>query len=172
MKQGIFFVGVLFLLSTALYTQANAQTAKAELINSKGEKIGTATFTQEAEGVKITLEASHLPPGSHGFHIHAVGKCEPPDFKSAGAHFNPTGKKHGLQNPEGPHAGDLPNLTVGPDGTAKVEVVAKQVTLGEGKNSLLQSEGTALVIHANPDDEKTDPAGNAGDRIACGVITK
>ncbi len=172
MKHGIFFLGVLFLLSTALYSQANAQTAKAELKNSKGEKIGTATFTQEAEGVKITLEASNLPPGSHGFHIHAVGKCEPPDFKSAGAHFNPTGKKHGLQNPEGPHAGDLPNLTVGPDGKVKVEVIAKQVTLGEGKNSLLQPEGTALVIHANPDDEKTDPAGNSGDRIACGVITK
>lgn len=172
MKYKIFFLGVWFLLNTVLYNQANAQTAKAELINSKGEKIGTATFTQEAEGVKISLEVSHLPPGTHGFHIHAVGKCEPPDFKSAGAHFNPTGKKHGLQNPEGPHAGDLPNLTVGPDGTAKVEVVAKQVTLGEGKNSLLQPDGTALVIHANPDDEKTDPAGNAGDRIACGVISK
>jgi Cu-Zn family superoxide dismutase len=101
-----------------------------------------------------------------------VGKCDPPDFKSAGPHFNPDNKKHGSKNPDGPHAGDLPNFDVGPDGTAKVSVVAPNVTLGDGPNSLFHPEGTALVIHEKADDYMTDPAGNAGARIACGVVQK
>ena len=125
----------------------------------------------EAQRVKIALEVEKLPPGPHGFHIHAVGRCDPPDFASAGAHFNPEGKKHGLKNPEGPHAGDLSNLVVGPDGTAKATASAPRVTLGAGPNSVFQPGGTALVIHAAPDDDVTDPAGNSGARIACGVIT-
>jgi Cu-Zn family superoxide dismutase len=164
--------GGLLLFSTLAYGQAKAEAAKAELKNAKGEAVGNATLTEGPGGVKIAIQASKLPPGPHGFHIHAVGKCDPPDFTSAGGHFNPHGKKHGLKSPEGPHAGDLPNLVVGADGAAKAEVVAAQVTLKEGKNSLFQPGGTALVIHANPDDEKTDPTGNAGGRIACGVITK
>lgn len=152
---------------------AYAQTpkmAKATLVNPDGKQVGTATFEETAAGVKIRLEVSDLPPGKHAFHIHAVGKCDPPDFKSAGGHFNPLGKKHGVKNPEGHHAGDLPNIEVGPDGTGKVEVIARDVTLGPGPNSLFKPEGTALVIHADPDDDVTDPAGNAGARIACGVI--
>lgn len=183
MKYIVLGIGTLFLFSTLVYgqygggyygqsEQASSQTAKAELHNTQGELIGTATLTEGSEGVKIMLEVSNLPAGEHGFHIHAVGKCEPPDFTSAGGHFNPHGKKHGLQNPEGSHAGDLPNLTVGSDGKAKIEVVAKEVTLGEGQHSLFHPDGTALIIHANADDEKTDPAGNAGPRIACGVIVK
>ncbi len=146
--------------------------AEADIQNGQGEKIGTATFTEGADGVKITLTVSKLSPGQHGLHIHAVGKCEGPDFKSAGGHLNPDGKKHGLQSPEGPHAGDLPNLTVGADGTAKTEITTKRVTFNEGKNSLFQPDGTALVIHVAQDDEKTDPIGNAGPRAACGVIKK
>jgi len=164
--------GGLLLFSPIVYAQASPQTAKAELYSSQGEKVGNATLTEGPEGVKIALQVSRLTPGPHGFHIHAVGKCDPPGFTSAGAHFNPHGKKHGLKSPEGPHAGDLPNLVVGSDGTAKAEVAAAHVTLGPGKHSLFHPDGTALIIHANPDDEKTDPAGNAGARIACGIITK
>ena len=148
-----------------------AKTAKADLANSKGEKVGKANLKETPKGVSLSLEVSNLPPGVHGFHIHAVGKCEAPDFKSAGGHFNPEGKKHGWENPEGHHAGDLQNLTVDAQGKAKVKLVVTGVTLGEGPNSLFQPQGTAIVIHANPDDMKTDPAGNAGARIACGVIT-
>jgi superoxide dismutase, Cu-Zn family len=150
-----------------------APTAQATLVNNQGQKVGEAKLTQTPQGVKIDLTVENLPPGVHAFHIHDKGVCSTPDFTSAGGHFNPFHKKHGLKNPQGPHAGDLPNITVGPDGKAKVSVVAKLVTLKEGeKNSLFQTGGTSLVIHANPDDYMTDPAGNAGPRIACGPITR
>lgn len=172
MKYAVSFsAGVLFIVMIA-YGQASAQTAKAELRNAQGEVVGMATLTEGPHGVKISLEAFKLPTGRHGFHIHEAGKCDPPDFMSAKGHFNPRGKKHGLMSREGAHAGDLPNLVVGPDGTVRVEVYAAHVPLGEGNDSLFHSGGTALVIHANPDDEMTDPAGNAGSRIACGVITR
>jgi Cu-Zn family superoxide dismutase len=163
-------------LATALIWacgESTAQTAKATLMNTQGQKVGEAKLTQTAEGVKIDLAAENLPPGVHAFHIHEKGDCLAHDFMSAGGHFNPFGKHHGLKNPQGPHAGDLPNLTVAPDGKATVSVVAKLVTLKEGeKNSLFQTGGTSLVIHEKADDDMTDPAGNAGARIACGAITK
>ena len=134
--------------------------------------MGTVRLAQVPEGVKISLDVSGLSPGMHAFHIHGTGKCDPPDFKSAGGHFNPEGKKHGLKNPDGPHAGDMENVEVGEDGTAQVEVVNTRVTLGEGKNSLFQPDGTAIVIHAKADDNMSDPAGNAGPRVACGVIER
>lgn len=154
------------------YGQKSRLTAKAELQDPQGKKVGVARLIEAKEGVKITLNASHLPPGNHALHIHAVGECLPPDFMSAGPHLNPFGKKHGMKNPAGPHAGDLPNFAVAKNGSAHVAIVAAHVSLKEGKNSLFTPDGTSLVIHANPDDEQTDPAGNAGARIACGVILK
>jgi Cu-Zn family superoxide dismutase len=159
-------------VGSTTYSQTPTPTARAELRNAQGEVVGRATLSESAQGIAVTLEAEKLAPGPHGFHIHEVGKCDPPDFMTAGGHFNPEGKKHGLRSPEGPHAGDLPNLVVGSDGRVTVKVVAPRVTLGASPNSVFQPAGTALVIHAGPDDDVTDPAGNSGARIACGVIVR
>jgi len=146
--------------------------AVAELTNTSGQSVGTARFTQAGNVVRILVEAKGLPPGPHGAHVHAVGKCDPPDFNSAGAHFNPTNKQHGALNPQGSHAGDLPNLTVGPDGTGRMETTTEQLSLGSGPSSVWDADGSALVVHANADDFKTDPTGNSGARVACGVLVK
>ena len=172
MKTLISSLGIVFLSAAVLAAQQPPTTAKADLADSQGKKVGSAELTQTPDGAKIALTVSGLAPGHHAFHIHTAGKCEGPDFKSAGAHFNPYNKKHGLKNPEGPHAGDMENIEVGSDGTGKAEVVNKDVTLVDGPNSLFHEGGTAIVIHASPDDNVTDPAGNAGARVACGVITK
>jgi Cu-Zn family superoxide dismutase len=147
-------------------------SGEATIKDKDGKQVGQATLIQTPEGVRIAVSGFRLPPGVHGLHIHAVGVCQPPEFTSAGAHFNPAGKKHGLQATDGPHAGDLPNLTANNIGEGGVDVVNKHVTLGPGANSLLGENGTAIVIHAAADDNKTDPTGNSGGRIACGVITK
>jgi superoxide dismutase, Cu-Zn family len=146
--------------------------AKADLVDTKGRPVGTALLVETKEGVRITLDLHDLPPGLHAFHIHGSPHCDAPAFKHAGEHFNPDGKKHGLNNPAGPHAGDLPNITADERGMVKVEVMAPLVTLRDGPHSLFSGEGTSLVIHAKPDDGVSDPAGNSGDRIACGVIRK
>jgi Cu-Zn family superoxide dismutase len=147
-------------------------TASAELRTATGQPAGTATFTQVGGTIRIVLEAKGLPRGPHGVHIHEVGKCEAPKFDSAGNHFNPDKKQHGSLNPQGPHAGDLPNLTIGTDGTGRLETATDRITLGGGTNSIVDGDGSALVVHAAPDDFTTDPTGNSGDRIACGVIVK
>ena len=146
--------------------------AVTELRNASGQPVGTARFSQSGNVVRILVEARGLPPGLHAVHVHAVGKCDPPDFTSAGPHFNPTSKQHGALNPQGSHAGDLPNINIAPDGNGRLETANEQLTLGAGANSVFDADGSALVIHAAPDDFKTDPTGNAGARIACGVLVK
>ena len=148
----------------------SAQMKHVDITNAKGANVGMAMISPaKGGGVSIELTLKGLPPGEHGLHLHEVAKCEGPDYKSAGAHFNPTKKQHGLSNPNGPHAGDMPNFTVAANGTAQTTITNKNVTMGAGANSIL---GTALVIHEKADDLKSDPAGNAGSPIACGAITK
>jgi superoxide dismutase, Cu-Zn family len=152
-------------------TQKAPLSAEAVLKDKDGKQVGVATLIETPEGVRVALTGYRLPPGGHGLHVHAVGRCDPPDFASAGAHFNPTGKQHGRMNPAGPHAGDLPNLVAAASGEAGLDITTKAFTLSPGPSSLLGDKGTALVVHANPDDDKTDPTGNSGGRLACGVIT-
>jgi Cu-Zn family superoxide dismutase len=157
-------------LFIAVALPAAAQTASAPLKNGEGKAVGSVNLTQTSQGVLINASVKGLPPGEHAFHVHAVGKCEPP-FNSAGGHFNPGGKKHGLMSPEGPHAGDMPNLHIPQSGDLTVEVLNTAITLEKGKpNSVFDADGSAVIIHAGSDDYKSDPTGEAGGRIACGVI--
>ena len=143
--------------------------ASATIRDGAGRSLGTLTLTEGAQGVTLSGRLVGLPPGAHAIHIHGTGRCEPP-FASAGAHWNPTSRQHGTQNPQGPHFGDLPNLAVATDSTVTVQATTPGGTL-RGSNGLLDSDGAAAVVHAQPDDYRTDPAGNAGDRIACGVVS-
>jgi superoxide dismutase, Cu-Zn family len=154
-------------------TAVSAQMKHVDLKDAKGASVGMAMISPaKGGGVSIDLDVHGLPPGEHALHFHAVPKCEGPDFTSATGHFNPAMKKHGAQNPEGPHAGDMSNFTVDAKGNAKTTITNKNVTMGSEANSLYANGGTALMIHAAADDMKSDPAGNAGARIACGAITK
>jgi superoxide dismutase, Cu-Zn family len=146
--------------------------AGATLKDSSGRIVGSAVLLQESDGVRILLDVKGLPPGTKAVHIHEAGRCEPPSFESAGAHLNPKKAEHGTENPRGPHAGDLPNITVDATGLGHLEVTNPRVTLEQGPNSLFNSNGAALVVHEGPDDMRTDPAGNSGARIACGVIVR
>jgi len=154
----------------ALSSTASAQSGKATLKDAGGKEVGSAQLSQTPHGVLVRMTLKGIPAGEHAFHIHQTGKCEPP-FTTAGGHFNPGNKKHGIMVGDGPHAGDMPNLHIPSDGNLAIEVVNAAVTLDKDKpNSLYKPEGTALIIHAGKDDYKTDPTGDAGGRIACGVI--
>jgi Cu-Zn family superoxide dismutase len=182
MKRTNIYLLIFVAAIVALALNGFAQDAKSkpvkkqtvELKDAKGNSVGTATIKASGKGVKVNLDLRDLSPGEHAAHFHQNAKCDPPDFKSAGPHFNPAQKEHGLQNPKGPHNGDMPNFVVTSNGTAQATVKDPDVVLGTGSepNSLFANGGTALMIHAKADDMKTDPAGNAGDRIACGVIVK
>lgn len=171
-------LGVLMLtgcqsVKSAATTEAASPPPQVQvsLIGANGQTVGTAQLTSVQEGVQIDLQVSGLAPGTHGFHIHEKAVCEAPSFDSAGAHFNPVKREHGFLNPKGAHAGDLPNLVVDEQGNGHLSTVSKAVVLLPDKiNSLYKQGGTSLVIHEKPDDLKTDPSGNSGKRIACGVL--
>jgi len=166
------FAGVLFVGSVlAAQAPVPGATAKATLKDAQGKTVGEATLRESNAGVLIKVDLTGVPAGDHALHIHTTGRCEGPEFTSAGGHFAPGGTKHGLLATGGPHAGDMPNLHVAADGKLSFEVLAN-VTIAAGAKSLFDADGSALVLHASADDYATDPAGNAGGRIACGVITK
>ena len=147
-----------------------AAGARATLYSPSGVAMGSAMVEPISGGLRLTVNGMALPPGPHGAHIHTTGKCDAPDFSTAGPHWNPTAMQHGTMNPAGPHGGDLPNLLIGTDGTGSISIDLPGTMLTGGTNPLLDADGAALVIHAAADDLKTDPSGNSGGRIACGVL--
>lgn len=167
-----FSLALLFIAISATTTWAKSPPLVVQVKDAHDKELGKITIRPLAKGVELKLDLRGLAPGEHAIHFHNTPACEGPDFKSAGPHFNPEGKQHGMENPLGAHAGDMLNFKVDAKGKARATIVNKSVTLGDDDHSLLANGGTAIVVHANPDDMKSDPAGNAGDRVGCGVIKK
>jgi Cu-Zn family superoxide dismutase len=153
-------------------TMLEEPTATASLVDSTGARVGVATFSDSGGTGRLAISVTGLEPGLHGMHVHENGSCTTPDFQSAGSHFNPGSKQHGSRNSEGPHAGDLPNLMVEEDGSADTALTVSSSLLAPGPGSMLVTQQRSLVIHADPDDETTDPSGNSGARLVCGVIER
>lgn len=163
---GALALGGCAMTDTAGGAAGEGAVATAQLITANGQMVGTATATEMVDGLQLVVEGNAMPPGPHGAHIHTVGRCDAPTFESAGGHWNPTTKQHGMQNPAGPHVGDAPNLDVGSDGSGSLTYTLPGGTL----SGLLDADGATMMIHAGPDDMRTDPSGNSGSRIACGVF--
>lgn len=165
------FLMVLFLIIIAGCQDEGQSHLKVNMYNTSSDMVGTATFNEESKGVSIKLKVEGLSPGLHGIHIHEFPKCDGPDFKSAGSHFNPTGKEHGLLLTKGPHTGDLPNIEADSDGMVDVELMVEGATMLEGKTSLFKDGGKSLIIHSEMDDGVSQPSGDSGERIVCGKIS-
>jgi superoxide dismutase, Cu-Zn family len=174
MKNTVYFAVAFFALLVPVRSKSAAKNDVqfVRMRNAVGKSVGQITVKDEGPGVVLELRLHDLTPGDHAIHFHQVSNCEGSDFKAAGGHFNPEAKKHGFDNPEGHHAGDMRNFTVGENGKVKARVEDPDVTLKNGPRSLLSDGGVAIVIHAKADDYATDPSGNSGDRVACGVLTK
>ncbi|MCD1295882.1 superoxide dismutase [Methanocella sp. CWC-04] len=173
MKKTIFVLTILLVIAfsaSAYARNEDVRQASAVLKDTNGKEVGLARFTEDESGlVRVEVNVEGLSPGLHGIHIHEVGSCSP-TFAAAGGHYNPLGKKHGLSNPEGPHAGDLPNMGVNKDGKGYLNTTTDLATLSPGPTTLFDQDGSAIVIHSGPDDQISDPSGNSGDRVVCGVI--
>lgn len=166
----VLLIGFMVLLAGC--AEENPKKLDVKMFNADGDSLGTIKLQEQAKGLKLKVDLEGLEPGVHGIHIHSVGKCKAPDFKSAGNHYNPDDKEHGLLHPKGAHAGDLSNLIVKDSGNVKATLTAKDVTLRKGKTTLFTQKGTSIIVNQNQDDGMTQPAGDSGKRIACGVITK
>lgn len=173
LKKQWFITSALLLMTGCTQQNQNPTKLDVEMHNEVGDSLGTIKLAEKSKGIELDINIEGLEAGEHAIHIHEKPKCEAPEFQSAGNHFDPDKKKHGLLHPEGAHAGDLPNLIVGDDGSVKVKIAAPTVTLRKGKkNSILEKEGTSIVITSKKDDGMTQPAGDSGKRIACGVVSK
>ena len=148
----------------------DVSTSSAEIRDSAGRVVGSATATQSGDSIRVRVDGTNIPQGVHGVHLHMTGRCDAPAFTSAGDHWNPTGQRHGKDNPQGMHMGDLPNLLIGTDGRGTLEYTIPAASVMRGERPLIDGDGAAVVVHANADDYRTDPSGNSGGRIACGVL--
>lgn len=158
--------------SGVAFAEHHSHGTATKLATTDGKEVGVAHFMPAKDGVAMHVKVTGMAQGTHGIHLHAVGSCQSPDFSSAGPHWNPMDKEHGIENPQGAHMGDLTNLVVNADGTGELKTTVKGARLDSGKTGMFDSDGTALVIHAAPDDYRTDPSGDSGARIACGVVTE
>ena len=169
MKSAVLWA-VALVVAGGITARAQAEVADGKFKNAQGKEVGTVHIEHMPSATLLLIKLHDMPPGVHGIHIHSVGKCDPPSFDSAGPHYNPTKHEHGMKNPKGPHAGDLPNITIPADGKLETQIMIAGEQQWEGEGGILDGDSASIVIHANPDDYLTDPAGNSGPRIACAPL--